>query len=412
MKLLHTSDWHLGRTLYSKKDRQDEQAAFLRWLLWTIESNNVELLIVAGDIFDNATPSSASQKLYYDFLIDVRRSGCRNVVIVGGNHDSPSFLNAPKDILATLNVHVIGNATENPEDEVIEICDNSDETCAVVCAAPFLRERDISRFIEGETYGDRSKRIAESIKNHYAELAQIAEKKRDMICYESSDSRRNYNTSKIPVIATGHLSVAGGKKTEGDGVRDIYVGNIECVGNYIFPPVFDYVALGHYHIPSVIEQHIRYCGSPIAMGFGEAGQQKVVYIVDFKENIPDVTPVEIPVFQRLESIRGDKMHIYNRLNALVQSGDSVWVEVLYECEEVFPDLDTWANELTANTNIEILKIQNRQYLNEVLTRNESAQSLDELDKFDVFEILLAKNNVPEAQQEVLKELYRSLVYSL
>jgi len=397
MKLLHTSDWHLGRTLYSKKERQEEQAAFLQWLQLTIKANHIDLLIVAGDIFDSATPGSNSQKMYYDFLIGVRHSGCRNVVIVGGNHDSPSFLNAPKDILAALNVYVIGNSYENTENEVIVIHDDENIPCAIVCAVPFLRERDISRFTEGETCGDRSKRIAESIRNHYETVAKIAENKRNSI------------HPKIPVIATGHLSVAGGKKTEDDGVRDIYFGNIECVGNEIFSPVFDYVALGHYHIPAVIEQHIRYCGSPIPMGFGEAGQRKSVYIVDFDENRPYITTVEIPVFQHLESIRGDKAFIHNRLESLKKTGDSVWVEVLYEGEEVFPDFETWANELIANTNIEILKLQNKQYLNEVLTQNDSTQSLDELDQFEVFDILLAKNSIPTEQQEVLKNLYREII---
>ncbi len=138
MKILHTSDWHLGRTLYSKKERQNEHSAFLNWLLTTIKENAIDVLLIAGDVFDTASPSSSSQKMYYDFLVQVRNSECKNVVVVGGNHDSPSFLNAPRDILAALNVSVIGNATENIEDEIISIEDGAKNPVMIVCAVPFF----------------------------------------------------------------------------------------------------------------------------------------------------------------------------------------------------------------------------------------------------------------------------------
>ena len=396
MNLLHTSDWHLGRTLYSKKNRQEEHVAFLKWLLTAIQENAVDLLLVAGDVFDTASPGSSSQKMYYDFLLKVRNSGCQNVIVIGGNHDSPSFLNAPKDILAALNVCVIGNASENIEDEIVVVTDQKENSIAIVCAAPFLRERDINRFTETETYSDRSKRIAENIRKHYEKLAETAENKRKSI------------NRKIPVIATGHLSVAGGKTTSDDGVRETYIGNIECVGSEIFSPIFDYVALGHYHIPSVISETVRYCGSPIPMGFGEANQKKSVYMVHFNEDKPNITTLEIPVFQKLESIRGNKSFIGNRLTELKKSDCSVWVEIIYEGAEVFPDFMAWANEMIVNTKIEIIKLQNRQYLSEVLTRDDSAQSLDELDKFEVFDKLLEKNNISDEQKEELKQSYREI----
>ena len=397
MKLLHTSDWHLGRTLYSKKDRHEEHVAFMEWVLSAIEKNNIDLLVVAGDVFDSSSPSSSVQKLYYRFLLKVRNAGCQNVVIVGGNHDSPSFLAAPKDILAALNVYVVGNAGDNTEDEVIVIKDEDEKPIAIVCAAPFLRERDISRFTEGESYSDRSKRIVESIKIHYEKLAEIADKKRKEI------------NENIPIIATGHLSVAGGKKNEDDGVRETYIGNIECVGTDIFPQIFDYVALGHYHIPSAISQNVRYCGSPIPMGFGEANQKKVVYIVEFENNIPKITTLEIPVFQQLESIQGDKSYINNRLTELIKSGNSVWVEIIYNGNDIFPDLATWAISKTANTKIEIIKLQNKQYLNEVLSQEDDVQSLDDLETFEVFDKLLEKHNIAEEQRKILRELYDEIL---
>ncbi len=399
MKILHTSDWHLGRTLYSKKERQDEHSAFLNWLLTTIKENAIDVLLIAGDVFDTASPSSSSQKMYYDFLVQVRNSECKNVVVVGGNHDSPSFLNAPRDILAALNVSVIGNATENIEDEIISIEDGDKNPVMIVCAVPFLRERDISRFAEKENYADRSKRINESIKKHYETIAKLAEKRK-------KDSKKN-----LPIVAMGHLSVVGGKRNEDDGVRETYIGNVEAISSDIFPETFDYVALGHYHIPSVIKNHIRYCGSPIPMGFGEAGQKKCVYIIDFKDE-KTIETIEIPNFQRLESIVGDKEFIAERLTELRKENISVWVEIIYKGEAIFPDFSAWINEQTANTNIEVLKLQNRQYLNNVLTTDDTINSLEELNVFDVFDTLLAKSTLPEAQKNELKATYKEVVTSL
>jgi len=402
MKLLHTSDWHLGRTLYSKKERQEEHAAFFDWLLKTITENRIDLLLVAGDIFDTSSPSSSSQKIYYDFLKKVIKSGCQNVVIVGGNHDSPSFLNAPKDILAVLNVCVVGNVSENIEDEIMVIKEIQDKAVAVVCAVPFLRERDLSRFVEGEACTDRSKRIVESIRKHYEEVAKIAENK------------RNELGENIPIIATGHLSVVGGKTCIDDGVRETYIGNIECVSSDIFPQTFDYVALGHFHIPATISETVRYSGSPIPMGFGEAEQKKSVFVIDFDKNNPKVETIEIPVFQKLESIRGDKSSIENCLSKLKKNNRSVWLEIIYDGADVFPDFGMWANEQVADTKIEILKLQNRQYVTEVLTQNDVTQSLDDLDKFDVFDKLLEKNSdkMSAEQKEELKNSYREIIMEL
>ncbi|MFV0471183.1 MAG: exonuclease SbcCD subunit D C-terminal domain-containing protein [Paludibacteraceae bacterium] len=399
MKILHTSDWHLGRTLYSKKERKEEHIAFLEWLLKTIKENSINLLLIAGDVFDTASPSSTAQKMYYDFLIKVRNSGCDHVIVIGGNHDSPSFLNAPKDILLALNVSVTGNASENIEDEINVIKNAEGKPCAIVCGVPFLRERDIVRFTEGENYSDRSKRINENIKKHYEEIAMLAEKK------------RNESGKNIPILATGHLSVAGGKRNEDDGVRETYIGNIEAVGSDIFPEVFDYVALGHYHIPAVVKDHIRYCGSPIPMGFGESRQNKCVYIINF-EHGRDIKTVSIPVFQKLESIVGDKNLIAIRLNELKKTDVSVWVEIIYKGDDIFPDLSAWANEQTAGSKIEILRLQNRRYLNEVLSQDEATNSLDELNALEVFDKLLEKNTISGEQKNELRESYKEIIDGL
>jgi len=397
MKLLHTSDWHLGRMLYAKKERYEEHKSFLEWLLNTIKENAIDVLLIAGDVFDSGTPSNISLKMYYDFLLKVRNNGCGNVVVIGGNHDSPSLLDAPKDILQALNVKVVGKACENPEDEVFAIENENKNPIAIICAVPFLRERDISRFAEGETYSDRSKRIRESLHKHYAEIAKIAKNKLGEL------------NKNIPIVATGHLSVAGGKTCADDGVRDTYIGTIECIGSDIFSPIFDYVALGHFHIASAVNENIRYSGSPIPMGFGEANQQKSVVIVDFKTKAK--SEIIIPVFQKMESIKGDKNFISKKLSGLKKDGNSVWVEIIYDGNELFADFQSWIDEQIIGTTIEVLKIQDKRILDKVLTQ-EHATSLDDLNEFDVFGKLLEDRNLPDEQKAELKELYKEVALDL
>lgn len=400
MRILHTSDWHLGRTLYAKKERVEEHTAFLTWLLNTIRTQSIDLLLIAGDVFDTAAPNSTSQKLYYNFLIQVKQAGCDHIVIIGGNHDSPSFLHAPKDVLAALGVTVIGHASDDPADELVVIHNHEGQPQVIICGVPFLRERDISRFVEGENYADRSQRIHVSIRRHYETVAQLAVQKRDSLGLP------------LPIIATGHLSVAGGKRSDDDGVRDTYIGNIEAVGSDIFPEAFDYVALGHYHIPAVIKEHIRYCGSPIPMGFGEAGQTKRVYVIEFHDGNRQIDTIEIPVFQALETISGDQNHIAERLTTLKALGTSVWVEITYRGDTIFPNLAAWVSEQTAGSSIEVLKVQNRKYLDDLLSKTETHESLEELRPIDVFEKLLDNERIPAEQRAEQLELYQAIVNEL
>ena len=177
MKLLHTSDWHIGRTLYGRK-RYEEFEAFLAWLAEMIQRNEIDVLLVAGDIFDTSAPSNRAQELYYRFLWKVAPSSCRHVIIVAGNHDSPSFLNAPKALLRALDVHVIGSPSESLEDEVLVLRNEQDVPELIVCAVPYLRDKDIRVAEAGESVEDKERNLLVGIRNHYAAIAALAERKR------------------------------------------------------------------------------------------------------------------------------------------------------------------------------------------------------------------------------------------
>ncbi|WP_444884837.1 exonuclease SbcCD subunit D C-terminal domain-containing protein [Microbulbifer sp. PSTR4-B] len=410
MKILHTSDWHIGRTLYGRK-RYEEFEAFLIWLAEAIQKNSIDVLIVAGDVFDTSTPSNRAQELYYRFLCRVAISSCRHVLIVAGNHDSPSFLNAPRELLKALDVHVVGNISSSLEDEVLVLCDKQDVPELIVCAVPYLRDRDIRVAEAGESIEDKERKLIDGIRTHYAAVATLAEQKRESL------------GGGIPIVATGHLFTAGGQTVDGDGVRDLYVGSLAHVAAGIFPASFDYVALGHLHVPQKVNgsETIRYSGSPLPMGFGEAKQQKSVCLVAFDQaqglsKTASVQMIDVPVFQKLERIRGDWGGILNRILELsvidAPDGSAVWAEVIYEGDEVIGDLRERLEAEISNAKVEVLRIKNNRVIDRVLRQIHQEESLDDLNVNDVFERCLDVNCIPDEQRPELLRAYKETLSSL
>lgn len=407
MKVLHTSDWHLGRSLYGQK-RYAEFGQFLDWLSTTIVSEQVDILLVAGDIFDTSAPSNRAQSLYYQFLCRVAASPCRHIIVIAGNHDSPTFLDAPKALLRSLDVHVIGAATENIDDEILLLKDA--EGCAelLVCAVPYLRDRDIRLVQAGESIADKDQNLLDGIRNHYHQIAGRADKQRQALGLD------------IPIIAMGHLFTAGGQTIDGDGVRELYVGSLAHVNASIFPHCIDYVALGHLHVPQKIggSEHMRYSGSPLAMGFGEARQQKSVCLVDFSPftNVgaakPAVELLAVPVFQQLCKVSGNWTEISSRLLSLIDASQPVWLEVVYQGDEIISDLRERLETLTEGCDLLILRIQNTRLIDRVLNASHADESLEDLDVDDVFARCLAAHDVPEAQQADLLQSYQQTLSSL
>jgi len=409
MKFLHTSDWHLGRSLYGRK-RYDEFSAFLDWLAKTIEEEEVDALLVAGDIFDTSTPSNRAQEFYYRFLCRVSASCCRHIVIIAGNHDSPSFLNAPKELLRALNVYVVGAMTENPEDEVIVLHDEQDLPQAIVCAVPYLRDKDIRIVEPGETIDDKNTKLIEGMKNHYADVCAIAEQKR------SAFGKAGH--MGIPIVAMGHLFTAGGKTVDGDGVRELYVGSLAHVGKDVFPSSIDYLALGHLHVPQCVGniENIRYSGSSLPMGFGEAKQQKSVVIVDFKPQItqPDVSIniKKIPCFQPLTRIIGSLDEIHARLERLKQNNSTAWLEIEYTGTDIIGNLWEMLDDTMADSPMEILRIKNKRVIDRVISNLTEAETLDDLDTGDVFKRCLDAFDVLPEDRNELTASYNEIITGL
>ena len=401
MRVLHTSDWHIGRTLYGRK-RYEEFEAFLTWLAETIQQNAIDALLVAGDVFDTSAPSNRAQELYYRFLCRVAASSCRHVVVVAGNHDSPSFLNAPKELLKALDVHVVGSSTASPEDEVLVLRNDQDTPELIVCAVPYLRDRDIRVAEAGESVEDKERKLIEGIRTHYAAVAALAEQKREELGVD------------IPIVGTGHLFTAGGQTVDGDGVRELYVGSLAHVTAGIFPACFNYLALGHLHVPQKVNgsETIRYSGSPLPMGFGEAKQQKSVCQVEFHSTAASVQLIDVPIFQKLERVKGDWEGISNRIIELSATDSQGWLEVIYDGTEVIGDLRERLEAAISGTQMEILRIKNNRIIERVLGQIHEEETLDDLNVNDVFERCLAVHDVPEEQRPELLRAYQETVSSL
>lgn len=411
LKVLHTSDWHLGRRLYGKS-RHIEFQSFLDWLLIEIHKNQIDVLVVAGDVFDTSTPNNQTQSLYYNFLTKVSETCCRHVVIVAGNHDSPSFLDAPKYLLKTLNIHIIGSITDNICDEILILQDNKGNPELIVIAVPYLRDRDVRQFGVGERLDDKENQLLLGIKNHYQTVTQLAVNQQKLI-------KKQYGYH-VPIIATGHLFVSGGQA--GEGVRDLYVGTLAHVSTNIFAESLDYVALGHLHIPQKVTGNlpIYYSGSPIAMGFAEAKQQKQVNVISFcvnESNIQtnidvQVKKILVPTFQQLLTIKGDWENIANQLEQLKQQNESVWLEIIYDGQQIMGDLRDKILEKTKNSKLEVLKLKNQRIHQQTLKKTYEGEHLDELNEQQVFTKCLQAHQVLENEQQILWQKYHEILMLL
>ena len=397
MNILHTSDWHLGQKLLFNEREQEHRLA-LDWLLNIIQEHAVDLLLVAGDIFDIGNPPNYARQLYYNFLRSLLRSSCRHVVITGGNHDSPAMLNAPAELLKALNIHIIGAATERIEDELIVLSDEQDRPEAVIAAVPFLRDRDLRTSISGEIEADRQARLQQGLSAHYQQLAELA------LPYRELD---------IPLIAMGHLYAKGAVAS--DRQDNIYIGNRENMEARQFPEIFDYVALGHIHRPQTVGsmEHIRYSGSLVPLSFSETKDEKSVYLLQFEgRKLMQLNTVNVPTFRRLKTVQGSLEEVQESLDRFSAKPDrelTPWVEVIVESEDYIPQLDQILREYCAEKPLELIKIRILRPLSPLQWQDVDPPDLDELKVEEVFRRKCqSQGEMPEEKIEELVTTFREL----
>jgi len=212
----------------------------------------------------------------------------------------------------------------------------------------------------------------------------------------------------------GHLFASGGRTIDGDGVRELYIGSLAQVKTDVFPACIDYLALGHLHIPQTVggSDFIRYSGSPLPMGFGEAQQEKGVVIVEFSGDPPRVRKVPVPRFQELMTLQGDWQTISRGIDALKAGGSTAWLEIVYEGAEIAGSLRERLDEAIAGTGLEILRVRNNRVLELALSGMDPQETLDDLDVTEVFERCLKAHDVPKEQRPGLLGAYREVIVSL
>ena len=384
MRILHTADWHLGARLV-ERDRLPEHAAFIDWLIETLRSEKIDALLVSGDVFDAANPPQDAVALYFDFLKRLADLKTVKAVITGGNHDSASHLNAPRELLKRFDVHVFGHAGEN---NIVDLGG------AVVAAVPFLRERDLRQATAGETITAVHEQVRAAISTHYA--AQLA------ACRDLAQGR--------PVIAMGHLTALGASTS--DSERDIHIGNLGAVGADLFSG-FDYTALGHLHRPQKVAniETVRYSGSPIPLSFSEAADAKSVVIIDTQashtaeirrpqsldskssslrsSNLCGVKLLPVPLTRALVRVRANRATLTADL-ANVPVG--AWAEVTVKLDAPEPDLDRQVREAAAGR-FEVLKVLADLPANASTPWQSTAPTLHDLQPRDVFRELLQEKQI-------------------
>lgn len=400
MRILHTSDWHLGQH-FMGKTRQAEHQAFIDWLAQQVRQHAVDAVLVAGDIFDTGAPPSYARELYNHCIVALRDSGAE-LVVLGGNHDSVAMLGESRTLLAQLNTRVLPGMAARLEDQLLVLKTRAGAPGAVLCAVPFLRSRDLLLSQPGQSAADKQLALQEAIRAHYQALHALAQ-------------TRSAELGGLPIVATGHLTTVGASASE--SVREIYVGALEAFPTSAFPPA-DYIALGHIHRPQKVGglEHIRYSGSPIALGFDEARQAKEVLLADFDlAGLKAVTALPVPCFQPLATVRGRLAELPAALAEAAAAGTPgcpVWLDVEVATDDYLADLQARIAALAEGLPVDVLRVRRARGTAVAALQASAGETLDELSPADVFERRLAAETLDDDLQTRLRALYREVVAQL
>ena len=280
MRILHTSDWHLGHSLHGLS-RDFEHARFLDWLVEALRRERIDVLLVCGDVFDTANPSAAAQDCYYRFLARAHAAVPKlQIVVIAGNHDSAHRLQAPREILHAIRVHVVG-AARNPdgtlwvERMVVPLLDEEGRTAAWCAAVPYLRPADLDL-----PAADPDNPLIDGVRRLYDEVLAVARERQE---------------PGQALIGLGHCYMVGTEVSE-LSERKILGGNLHALPVGMFDTDLDYVALGHLHKAQRVgkRENVRYCGSPIALSMSEGRNRQQVCIVDVSAGSTDVQSLPVP----------------------------------------------------------------------------------------------------------------------
>lgn len=350
LKLLHSSDLHLGMSISSIKRNLDLDY-FLDWFYGQILNLKPDLLILSGDIFDSSAPPISAQAAYYKFLTKLSLLHL-STVIIAGNHDSPSFLSAPSSLLREIGIKVIGAPPSDLSDLIFPVY-RKEKLLGVVASVPFLRVRDLPSSPLNLTHEEKEKQLIESISDYYKNVAKLVSDKFDL--------------SNIPLIFTGHLHLQSGSFAKLlSGERNLYVGMLGALPIEMLPAA-DYFALGHiHHAGAVGAEYVRYSGAPVVMRFDDGERisenetqsslQPSVTYVEFEGKTPHIFEIPVPQRSALVRISGSPEFIEGRLGDFVHLEKKIYLD-LESTQPISNDYRARIAEKFEGSSVQIAKIR-------------------------------------------------------
>ncbi len=399
MRLFHTSDWHLGQNLHGQ-ERDFEHACFLTWLLAQLASEQPDVLLIAGDIFDTVNPPVKAQERLYDFIVSAHEQQPKlTIVMIAGNHDSGSRIELPAPLMRRLRTHALGrvlwldDGQLDAERLLIPLPDASGEIAAWCLALPFLRPAEVT----GAHLGD----------DYLRGIGQVHE-----WLIEAANTKRKPGQA---LIAISHAHMAGGSISE-DSERSLIIGNAEALPASLFGPSISYVALGHLHKPQRVnnEERIRYCGSPIPLSFSEIGYQHQILDVTLKgETLVSVETRLIPRAVNLQRI--GPLPLAEILTQLAELPDidlladiqrQPWLEVRVKLDEPQPDLRQQIETALQGKSVRLVRIAAEYAGSGGRNGDDDATRLIELDQLtpqELFSRAWQENYGSEADEQTLKD---------
>lgn len=398
MRILHTADWHIGKKLH-KHNLYPDFTIFIDWLCQLVAEEEIDVVLISGDVFDLANPSAEARQQYFNALVRLHKLGC-TIIVTGGNHDSPSMLNAPKELLKSLNVHVVGALPENMEECLIPLYKDG-EIKIIVAAIPYLRDANLHTASQSSSYEDRLETMRTGIGLIYKQAAEMSANK-----YPG-----------IPCIAMGHLFAAGVTTSESE--RDIQIGNNAMFNAFNFDSYFSYVALGHIHKPQKVSSTIPtyYSGSPLALSFSERTDNKRVLLIDTKLGW-EPRSISIPNIRRLLLIQGNMEEIDEKLKALENHTElpSLLEVELVEKQHSPQKILTFQAYIEAFDKQGFIIVKDRVRFTESLdTLSQivgTQHTLDDLTPKDVFTSLLDQQEMDEESKNMVLASFHEILESL
>lgn len=398
MKILHTADWHIGQTFY-QYDRTYEHQQFLNWLADTIKEKDIALLIISGDVFDVANPAANSIRLFYSFLNKaLKLQPDLQIIITAGNHDSAARLEAPKPLLESSNIHIVGSI-ERKEDGsidyekmIIPVHDRKGDTVLWCLAIPFVRVGDYPNVTDSNTpYADG---VAALYKEAYA--CALGKKQEGQ-----------------GIIAMGHLHTLNAELSDQDRTERVIMGGLELVPARAFHEDILYTALGHIHKAQKIggRDNVRYSGSPLPMSFSEMNYKHQVVIFDITNSVVrDISLCEIPVTTPLLRIPVKPLPLPEVLKQLALLPDATehlhnapYLEVRVLLEGPEPALRHKIETALQGRHVRLAKIDVRYPSAEEGndTTTVSADLLQELSPLDIFKQIYRSGYNSETPEELV-----------